>query len=157
MEYGTHQTYLLVFTFGHLQARSFMCTHKYVFPLRSLESRARLYTDWTLIENLTQSSTVSRSKTLPRMAANKETLWIRQDIQDAHSSWSTILVKQWKLQDLSNTQLQWQLNTFAASYLNTQGLNNSSIKSPASTLVDLTFQSRALRSFSLNQLRNLSL
>jgi len=28
---------------------------------------------------------------------------------------------------------------------------------PASTLVDLTFQSRALRSFSLNQLRNLSL
>ena len=48
-----------------------MCTHKYVFPLRSLESRARLYTDWTLIENLTQSSTVSRSKTLPRMAANR--------------------------------------------------------------------------------------
>ena len=35
------------------------------------------------------------------------------------------------------------LNTFAASYLNTQGLNNSYLKSPASTLVDLTFQSRA--------------
>ena len=49
------------------------------------------------------------------------------------------------------------INTFAASYLNTQGLNNSCLKSPASTLVDLTFQSRALRSFSLNQLRNLSL
>ena len=49
------------------------------------------------------------------------------------------------------------LNTFAASYLNTQGLNNSCLKSPASTLVDLTFQSRALRSFSLNHLRNLSL
>ena len=49
------------------------------------------------------------------------------------------------------------VNTFAASYLNTQGLNNSCFKSPASTLVDLTFQSRALRSFSLNQLRNLSL
>ena len=49
------------------------------------------------------------------------------------------------------------LNTFAAGYLNTQGLNNSCLKSPASTLVDLTFQSRALRSFSLNQLRNLSL
>jgi len=46
-------------------------------------------------------------------------------------------------------------NTFAASYLNTQGLNNSCLKSPASTLVDLTFQSRALRSFSLIQLRNL--
>ena len=49
------------------------------------------------------------------------------------------------------------VNTFAASYLNTQGLNNSCLKSPASTLVDLTFQSRALLSFSLNQLRNLSL
>ena len=49
------------------------------------------------------------------------------------------------------------VNTFAATYLNTQGLNNSCLKSPASTLVDLTFQSRALRSFSLNQLRNLSL
>ena len=49
------------------------------------------------------------------------------------------------------------LNTFAAIYLNTQGLNNSCLKSPASTLVDLTFLSRALRSFSLNQLRNLSL
>ena len=48
-------------------------------------------------------------------------------------------------------------NTFAASYLNTQGLNNSCLKSPASTLVDQTFQSCALRSFSLNQLRNLSL
>ena len=48
-------------------------------------------------------------------------------------------------------------NTFAASYLNTQGLNNSRLKSPASTLFDLTFQLRALRSFSLNQLRNLSL
>ena len=49
------------------------------------------------------------------------------------------------------------INTFAASYLNTQGLNNSYLKSPASTLVDLTFQSRARRYFSLNQLRNLSL
>ena len=49
------------------------------------------------------------------------------------------------------------LNTFAASYLNTQGLNNSCLKSPASTLVDLTFQSRARRYFSWNQLRNLSL
>ena len=34
------------------------------------------------------------------------------------------------------------VNTFAASYLNTQGLNNSCLKSPASTLIDLTFQSR---------------
>ena len=49
------------------------------------------------------------------------------------------------------------INTFAASYLNTQGFNNSCLKSPASTVVDLTFQSLALRSFNLNQLRNLSL
>ena len=53
--------------------------------------------------------------------------------------------------------IKYYLNTFAASYLNNQGLNNSCLKSPASTLVDLTFQSRALRSFSLNQLPNLSL
>jgi len=53
--------------------------------------------------------------------------------------------------------LEDNINTFAASYLNTQGLNNSCLKPQASTLVDLTFQSRALRSFSLNQLRNLSL
>ena len=64
----------------------------------------------------------------------------------------------------SNMMIKYQrpskellINTFAASYLNTQGLNNSCLKSQASTLVDLTFQSRALRSFSLNQLRNLSL
>jgi len=34
---------------------------------------------------------------------------------------------------------------------------NSCLKSPASTLVDLIFQSRALCSFSLNQVRDLSL
>jgi len=45
------------------------------------------------------------------------------------------------------------INTLAASYLNTHVLNNSCLKSPASTLVDLAFQSRALRSFSINQLR----
>ena len=56
-----------------------------------------------------------------------------------------------------NDRKIFPLNTFAASYLNTQGLNNSCLKSPASTLVDLTFQSPALRCFSLNQLRNLSL
>ena len=60
---------------------------------------------------------------------------------------------------LGRPRRRWEdnINTFAASYLNTQGLNNSCLKSPASTLVDLTFQSRALRSFILNQLRNLSL
>ena len=59
-----------------------------------------------------------------------------------------------EIRDLNSSS---NINTFAASYLNSQGLNNSYLKSPTSTLVDLTFQSRALRSFSLNQLRNLSL
>ena len=48
------------------------------------------------------------------------------------------------------------LNTFTA-IVDLSRFNNSCLKSTASTLVDLTFQSRALRSFSLNQLRNLSL
>ena len=48
------------------------------------------------------------------------------------------------------------INTFTA-IVDFSRFNNSCLKSPASTLVDLTFQSRALRSFSLNQLRNLSI
>ena len=48
------------------------------------------------------------------------------------------------------------INTFTA-IVDLSRFNNSCLKSPASTLVDLTFQSRALRSFSLNQLHNLSL
>ena len=48
------------------------------------------------------------------------------------------------------------LNTFTA-IVDLSRFNNSCLKSPASTLVDLTFQSRSLRSFNLNQLRNLSL
>ena len=52
--------------------------------------------------------------------------------------------------------LSGNLNTFTA-IVDLSRFNNSCLKSPASTLVDLTFQSRALRSFSLNQLRNLSL
>ena len=47
-------------------------------------------------------------------------------------------------------------NTFTA-IVDLSRFNNSCLKSPGSTLVDLTFQSRALSSFSLNQLRNLSL
>ena len=47
-------------------------------------------------------------------------------------------------------------NSFTA-IVDLSRFNNSRLKSPTSTLVDLTFQSRALRSFSLNQLRNLSL
>ena len=48
------------------------------------------------------------------------------------------------------------INTFTA-IVDLSRFNNSCLKSPTSTLVDLTFQSHALRSFSLNQLRNLSL
>ena len=48
------------------------------------------------------------------------------------------------------------INIFTA-IVDLSRFNNSCLKSPASTLVDLTFQSRALRSFNLNQLRNLSL
>ena len=48
------------------------------------------------------------------------------------------------------------INTFTA-IVDLSRFNNSCLKSPASTLVDLTFQSRAVRSFGLNKLRNLSL
>ena len=70
---------------------------------------------------------------------------------------NTIFMKSTIVLMLIGHPMAIHFNTFTASYLNTQGLNNSCLKSPASTLVDLTFQSRALRSFSLNQLRNLSL
>ena len=57
---------------------------------------------------------------------------------------------------LFNDAVSIAVNTFTA-IVNLSRFNNSCLKSPTSTLVDLTFQSRALRSFSLNQLRNLSL
>ena len=47
------------------------------------------------------------------------------------------------------------INTFTA-IVDLSRFNNLCLKSLASTLVDLTFQSRVLRSFSLNQLRNMS-
>ena len=55
-----------------------------------------------------------------------------------------------------NNSFVWELNTFTA-IVDLSRFNYSCLKSPESTSVDLTFQSRALRSFSLNQLRNLSL
>ena len=58
--------------------------------------------------------------------------------------------------DTSCVEFPCRLNTFTA-IVDLSRFNNSCLKSPSSTLVDLTFQSRALRSFSLNQLRNLSL
>ena len=48
------------------------------------------------------------------------------------------------------------INTFTA-IVDLSRFNNSRLKSPASTSVDLIVQSHALRSFSLNQLRDLSL
>ena len=57
---------------------------------------------------------------------------------------------------ITKLQIYAYLNTFTA-IVDLSRFNNSCLKSPASTLVDLTFQSRTFRSFSLNQLRNLSL
>jgi len=48
------------------------------------------------------------------------------------------------------------INTFTA-IVDLSRFNNSCLKLPVSTLVDLIFQSHALNSFSLNQLRDLSL
>ena len=62
----------------------------------------------------------------------------------------------WTVTDLSFLCNTFLCNTFTA-IVDLSRFNNSCLKSPASTLVDPTFQSRALRSFSLNQLRNLSL
>jgi len=52
--------------------------------------------------------------------------------------------------------MQIALNTFTA-IVDLSQFNNSCLRSPASTLVDLIFQLRVLHSFSLNQLRDLSL
>ena len=60
------------------------------------------------------------------------------------------------MSDDAHFHLHGTVNAFTA-IVDLSRFNNSCLKSPASTLVDLTFQSRALRSFSLNQLRNLSL
>ena len=62
----------------------------------------------------------------------------------------------WVYQEDMLLEVVKRLNTFNA-IVDLSRFNNSCLKSPASTSVDLTFQSRALRSFSLNQLRNLSL
>ena len=63
----------------------------------------------------------------------------------------------WLLRSRDSSSLNiLSINTFTA-IVDLSRFNNPCLKSPASTLVDLTFQSRTLRSFSLNQLRNLSL
>lgn len=53
---------LLIWILGHLQARSFICTHRMLSP-RFKGSPRLLYTDITLTENLAQSPTVSMSNT----------------------------------------------------------------------------------------------
>ena len=72
----------------------------------------------------------------------------------------TLQAPDWKFDDntydITCTQNKNLFNTFTA-IVDLSRFNNSCLKSPVSTLVDKTFQSRALRSFSLNQLRNLSL
>jgi hypothetical protein len=64
-----------------------------------------------------------------------------------------------KLTHAKTNYFQWwscDINTFTAK-IDHSRFNNSCLKLPALTIVDLTFQSRVLRSFSLNQLRDLSL
>lgn len=60
---------LLIWILGHLQARSFMCTHKMLSPLFKGSPRL-LYTATTLTENLAQSPTVSMSSTFTWTAGN---------------------------------------------------------------------------------------
>ena len=71
-------------------------------------------------------------------------------------SWTDRMRNEEVLQRDKETNILHTINTFTA-IVDLSRFNNSCLKSPASTLVDLTFQSRALRSFSLNQLHNLSL
>lgn len=61
---------LLIWILGHLQARSFMWTHRMLSP-RFKGSPRLLYTDTTFTENLAQSPTVSMSSTLTWTAADK--------------------------------------------------------------------------------------
>ena len=78
-------------------------------------------------------------------------LWFHlHDIMFLKTQCTTVWIKMYCLQSAN------VINTFTA-IVDLSWFNNSCLKSPASTLVDLTFQSRALHSFSLNQLRNLSL
>lgn len=62
---------LLIWILGHLQARSFMWTHRMLSP-RFKGSPRLLYTDTTFTENLAQSPTVSMSSTLTWTAVVKD-------------------------------------------------------------------------------------
>lgn len=62
---------LLIWILGHLQARSFMWTHRMLSP-RFKGSPRLLYTDTTFTENLAQSPTVSMSSTLTWTAVDKD-------------------------------------------------------------------------------------
>ena len=72
------------------------------------------------------------------------------------SKFTLPLLKKYEMCAIVSVTRNVPINTFTA-IVDLTRFNNSCLKSPASTLVDLTFQSRALHSFSLNQLRNLSL
>ena len=140
--------------------RNFHCLNSQIDPTRDLIKRIRviikLSKPWLVLSTLSW-------------------LWLRVGLPfTPSSSWNLVELcavlsgimrlkntryprEQENARDLVCNFRSFNINTFAASYLNTQGLNNSCLKSPASTLLYLTFQSRALRSFSSNQLRNLSL
>ena len=91
----------------------------------------------------------SFASSCPIIACIDRTIKIVLDVRDEFKSTTILEILIIRIRKLS-------LNTFTA-IVELSRFNNSCLKSPASTLVDLTFQSRALRSFSLNQLHNLSL
>ena len=80
----------------------------------------------------------------------------RRDLQTGGRCRLQNEIKQQTIIKLKYRMQLLDFNTFTA-IVDLSRFNNSCLKSPTSTLVALTFQSRSLRSFSLNQLRNLSL
>ena len=134
----------------------------------------RFYANWkglcrcndAMHDEYLNSATSTMERCLKRTRDQNFQLFMSVDVKNSSgvtfmpsSVWKVVVGKREGEEEHERIKLRGEngINTFAASYLNTQGLNNSCFKSLASTLVDLTFQSRALRSFSLNQLRNLSL
>ena len=149
--------------YGTDDMREMLCPHRSLCLL-GFKSGTSWNTDWRITDDLKsglciQIMDVARLEVFVAVCMNI-TVFVRSDA--VLYRWEVFSAQAHVAQTLPpilcrRLRHQLSLNTFAASYLNTQGLNNSCLKSPASTLVDLTFQSRALRSFSLNQLRNLSL
>ena len=108
--------------------------------------------------DLTEESSDSSARVRARKNNNASLLnfncfvWVRCEVSYTDK---TLCIEQ-NMGEHSVRDINCFFYTFTA-IVDLSRFNNSCLKSPASTLVDLTFQSRALRSFRLNQLRNLSL